>query len=56
MCPHVDQATIEADRENLKASVFAIKHDAQFLYDAGASVISLDHVRALIDNPPAFAL
>jgi hypothetical protein len=55
MCPHVDQATIEADRENLKASVFAIKHDAEFLYDAGDSMISLEHARALIDNPPAFA-
>jgi len=54
MCPHVDPATIEADRENLKASVFAIKHDAQFLYDAGDSMISLEHVRALVDNPPAF--
>jgi phage terminase large subunit len=52
MCPHVDPATIEADRENLKASVFAIKHDAQFLYDAGDSMISLEHARALIENPP----
>jgi phage terminase large subunit len=53
-CPHVDPALIEADRQNLKASVFAIKHDCQFLYDAGDSMISLEHVRALIDNPPAF--
>jgi phage terminase large subunit len=55
MCPHVDPASIEADRDNLKASVFGIKHDAQWLYDAGDSMISLDHVRALIDNPPDFA-
>jgi phage terminase large subunit len=54
MCPHVDPATIEADRENLKDSVFRIKHGAEFLYDAGDSMISLEHVRALIDNPPAF--
>jgi phage terminase large subunit len=52
MCPHVDPAEIEADRETLKDSVFAIKHDARFLYDAGDSMISLEHVRALIDNPP----
>ena len=38
-CPHVDPATIEADRENLKASVFAIKHDAQWLYDAFYSLM-----------------
>ena len=37
LCPHVDPANIEADRENLKASVFSIKHDAQWLYDAGDS-------------------
>lgn len=54
MCPHVDPAGIEADRQNLKDSVFRIKHGAEFLYDAGDSMISLDHVRALIDNPPAF--
>lgn len=53
MCPHVDKALIEADRENLKDSVFAIKHDARFLYDAGDSMISLEHVRAIIDKPPA---
>jgi hypothetical protein len=53
MCPHVDPALIAADRENLKDSVFAIKHDARFLYDAGDSMISLEHVRALIDKPPA---
>jgi len=38
----------------LKASVFAIKHDAQWLFDAGDSMISLESVRALIDNLPAF--
>jgi hypothetical protein len=54
MCPHVDPATIEADRENLKDSVFRIKHEAQWLYDAGDSMISLESCRALIDNPPAF--
>jgi phage terminase large subunit len=53
MCPHVDPALIAADRENLKDSVFAIKHDARFLYDAGDSMISLEHVRAVIDKPPA---
>src|SRR6266481_7840523 len=54
MCPHVDPAGIEADRQNLKDSVWRIKHGAEFLYDAGDSMISLDHVRALIDSPPAF--
>jgi len=53
-CPHVDPTEIEADRQNLKASVFAIKHDAQFLYDAGDSMISLEQVRDLIDNPPEY--
>jgi phage terminase large subunit len=43
---------IEADRENLKDSVWRIKHGAEWLYDAGDSMISLEHVRALIDNPP----
>jgi phage terminase large subunit len=49
----VDPALIAADRENLKDSVFAIKHDARFLYDAGDSMISLEHVRAVIDKPPS---
>jgi hypothetical protein len=53
MCPHVDPALIAADRENLKDSVFAIKHNARFLYDAGDSMISLEYVRAVIDKPPA---
>jgi hypothetical protein len=52
-CPHVDSALIQADRENLKDSVFAIKHDARFLYDADDSMISLEHVRAVIDKPPS---
>jgi phage terminase large subunit len=52
MCPHVAPALIEADRENLKDNVFRIKHGAEWLYDAGDSMISLEHVRALIDNPP----
>jgi hypothetical protein len=45
MCPHVEPAAIEEDRQNLKSNVFAIKHDAQFLFDAGDSMISLEHVR-----------
>jgi hypothetical protein len=53
MCPHVSAAEIEADRENLKDSVFRIKHGAEWLYDAGDSMISLEHVRALLANPPA---
>jgi hypothetical protein len=28
------------------------QHDAKFLYDAGDSMISLEHVRAVIDKPP----
>jgi hypothetical protein len=52
MCPHVAPDAIEADRENLKDDVFRIKHGAEWLYDAGDSMIELEHVRALIDNPP----
>ncbi|HET9376718.1 MAG TPA: hypothetical protein VFO40_17215 [Chthoniobacterales bacterium] len=54
MCAHVDPAVIEVDRENLKDNVFRIKHAAEFLYDEGDSMISLEHVRALVDDPPAF--
>jgi hypothetical protein len=53
LCPHVSQAEIEADRANLKDSVFRIKHGAEWLTDAGDSMIPLEHVRALIENPPA---
>jgi hypothetical protein len=49
----VDPA-IEADRQNLKDNVFRIKHDALWLYDEGSSMISLEHVRALINDPPPF--
>jgi phage terminase large subunit len=55
MCPHVDRALIAADRENLKDSVYRIKHAAEWLYDAGDSMISLEHVRAVIDKPPSIA-
>jgi hypothetical protein len=54
MCPHVEPATIEADRENLKDNVFRIKHGADWLYDTGDSMIELEHVRALIENPPEY--
>ena len=47
-CPHVDPADIETDREQLKDNIFAIKHDARFLYDTGTSMISLEHVRGLL--------
>ena len=50
--PHVSKAEIEADRENLKDSVFRIKHGAERLTDAGDSMTSLEHVRALIESPP----
>ncbi|HET9374173.1 MAG TPA: hypothetical protein VFO40_04335, partial [Chthoniobacterales bacterium] len=52
LCPHVENATIESDRQNLKDNVFRIKHGAEWLFDEGDSMISLEHVRALIDNPP----
>ena len=52
-CAHVSKAEIEADRENLKDSVFRIKHGAEWLYDAGDSMISLEHVRSLLADPPA---
>lgn len=51
-CGHVSKAEIEADRENLKDSVFRIKHGAEWLYDAGESMISLEAVRALLADPP----
>jgi hypothetical protein len=52
MCPHVDPALIEADRLQLKSNIYAIKHNAEFLYDAGEAMISLEHVRALLAHPP----
>jgi hypothetical protein len=52
-CAHVSASEIEADRENLKDSVFRIKHGAEWLYDPGDSMISLEHVRALLADPPA---
>jgi phage terminase large subunit len=54
MCPHVDPAKIETDCQELKDSVFRIKHGAEWLYDAGDSMIELEHVRALIENPPEY--
>ena len=39
-CGHVSKTEIEADRENLKDSVFRIKHGAEWLYDAGDSMIN----------------
>ena len=44
MCQHVSVAEIKADRANLKDSVFRIKHAAEWLYDAGEGMISLEHV------------
>jgi hypothetical protein len=52
MCPHVSPALIAKDRENLKDNVFRIKHGAEWLYDAGDSMISLEHVRSLLEEPP----
>jgi phage terminase large subunit len=52
LCPHVEPATIQADRRDLKDNVFRIKHDAEWLYDEGDSMISLEHVRALFEDPP----
>ncbi|MBV8968281.1 MAG: hypothetical protein JO331_04375 [Verrucomicrobia bacterium] len=49
--PHVSKAEIEADRENLKDSVFRIKHGAERLTNAGDSMTSLEHVRALMKVP-----
>jgi hypothetical protein len=51
-CEHVSKAEIEADRENLKDSVFRIKHAAEWLYDAGESMISLEAVWTLLADPP----
>jgi hypothetical protein len=55
MCSHVDPKLVESDRLNLKDSVFRVKHSAEWLYDAGDSMISLEHVRNLISNPPPIA-
>lgn len=56
VCPHVNPAEIAVDRLNLKDSVFRIKHAAEFLYDAGDSMVSLEHVRDLFRNPPPESL
>jgi hypothetical protein len=55
-CPHIPQSSIDADREadGEHSSTFRIKHLSEFLYDSGQSVISLEHVRALLNDPPAF--
>jgi hypothetical protein len=55
-CPHIPHSQIDADREadGEHSSTFRIKHLSEFLYDSGESVISLEHVRALLDGPPAF--
>ena len=47
-CPHIAAAKIEEDRQNLKDSVFRIKHSCEWLFDAGDSMISLEAVRALL--------
>ena len=52
-CPHIPREQIEFDREHDKESVFRIKHACEWLYDAGDSMISLEHVRALLSDPPA---
>jgi phage terminase large subunit len=54
MCPHIPKDLIESDRENLKDNVWRIKHGAEWLFDEGDSMISLEAVRKLIDNPPPF--
>jgi hypothetical protein len=51
-CGHISKEEIERDREILKDNIFKIKHGAEWLYDAGESMISLEHVRALIEDPP----
>jgi hypothetical protein len=51
-CGHIPKEEIERDREVLKDNIFRIKHGAEWLYDAGDSMISLEHVRALIEHPP----
>jgi hypothetical protein len=55
-CPHIPQLQIDADREadGEHSSTFRIKHLSEFLYDSGQSVISLEHVRNLLADPPAF--
>jgi phage terminase large subunit len=55
-CAHIPQSSIDADREadGEHSSTFRIKHLSEFLYDSGQSVISLEHVRALLADPPAF--
>jgi hypothetical protein len=37
----------------LKDAVFRVKHGAEWLYDAGQSMISLEHVGRLLADPPA---
>jgi hypothetical protein len=47
------KAETEADRKNLKDSVLRITHGAEWLYEPGDSMISLEHVRRLLADPPA---
>jgi phage terminase large subunit len=53
-CPHIPQSQIDADRvaDGEHSATFKIKHLSEFLFDAGDSVISLEHVRNLLDSPP----
>jgi hypothetical protein len=51
-CSHIRNEEIERDREILKDNIFKIKHGAEWLYDAGESAISLEHVRQLLGDPP----
>jgi hypothetical protein len=51
LCPQVDPAAIEADRQNLKDSVFRIKHGAEWLYDA-AFLQSVGRLAPPSDNGP----
>jgi phage terminase large subunit len=55
-CAHIPQSQIDADREadGEHSSTFRIKDLSEFLYDSGESVISLEHVRKLLADPPAF--
>jgi phage terminase large subunit len=55
-CAHISQSSIDADREadGEHSSTFRIKHLSEFLYDSGQSVVSLEHVRNLLADPPVF--
>lgn len=47
-CAHIAAADIAEDKLYLRDSVYRVKHSCEWLVDDGTSIISLEHVRALL--------